>query len=399
LAETTNTIQGLLDGKGMWCVDTPIEAFSSAACVIDLRGWIALPSEVHDRQGPFLQRRGEAILVNQVARPDVESELPDMAIIGFDDVIDVALLEESGSSMTVVVDGNDQTLRLPTVIGARALALSFLDRKARMLERLYPILACPVCRCALRDGSDGSLTCPSNHTRGQRLDYRYELLPVGQEPAELIPPFSAHPYDTEPRVMIEELSGGLILDDGCGLRYQCFENVANLDISPFPTTDVVATCEQLPFKDASFDGVISVAVLEHVVDPQLCVEQIARVLKPGGSVYVAVPFLQPYHGYPHHYFNMTRDGLRTLFAPFFEVDDIITPYGGLPIRTLTWFLDRYLQGLPAEVRKDFSTRTVGELAGDPEPHLGQDYVTELDTQAIAELASVNVLLGRRRKDH
>ena len=399
MVQPINTIQGLFGGKGLWCIDTPIEAFASPMCVVDLRGWIALPNTVRDHKGPFLDGRAQQIPLHRIARPDVEGELPDMTIIGFDEVVDVALLSDSNFSMTVMSDGQSESLNLPTIAEASALASGFLDHKRRILERLRPHLACPVCHGTLRDERDSSLTCRLGHTRGKRHEYRYELLPMGQSPAELEPPFSAHPYDTEPHAMIEELSGGLILDDGCGLRYQWFEDVTNLDISPFPTTDVVATCSQLPFQDASFDGVISVAVLEHVADPRECVEQIARVLKPGGSVYAAVPFLQPYHGYPHHYFNMTRDGLRSLFAPYFEINDIGTPFGGLPMRTLTWFLDSYLRGLPQDVREEFSKRTVGELAGDPERHLEQDYVKRLDSATVAELASVNVLLGTRRKDH
>ena len=45
----------------------------------------------------------------------------------------------------------------------------------------------------------------------------------------------------------------------------------------------------LPFADRSFDGAISVSVLEHVSDPARFLSEIARVTKPGGLLYLALP--------------------------------------------------------------------------------------------------------------
>jgi hypothetical protein len=39
-------------------------------------------------------------------------------------------------------------------------------------------------------------------------------------------------------------------------------------------------------------------------------------VRPGGRIFAAVPFLQPYHAYPDHYYNMTAGGLRNLFSDF-----------------------------------------------------------------------------------
>jgi hypothetical protein len=35
-----------------------------------------------------------------------------------------------------------------------------------------------------------------------------------------------------------------------------------------------------------------------------------------------VPFLQPLHGYPHHYFNMTHMGVRSLFEDQIEIEQV-----------------------------------------------------------------------------
>ncbi|MFW6131556.1 MAG: class I SAM-dependent methyltransferase [Candidatus Aminicenantaceae bacterium] len=45
----------------------------------------------------------------------------------------------------------------------------------------------------------------------------------------------------------------------------------------------------LPFKDKSFDWVISLDYLEHLDDDQQCLEEIHRILKTGGQVLLATP--------------------------------------------------------------------------------------------------------------
>jgi SAM-dependent methyltransferase len=54
-------------------------------------------------------------------------------------------------------------------------------------------------------------------------------------------------------------------------------------------------CEQLPFRSESFDTILSHEVLEHVQDDRLSVEEMVRLLKPGGIIALFVPNL----GYPY----------------------------------------------------------------------------------------------------
>jgi ubiquinone/menaquinone biosynthesis C-methylase UbiE len=49
-------------------------------------------------------------------------------------------------------------------------------------------------------------------------------------------------------------------------------------------TVVVAPAEQLPFEDDSFDTVVSTLVLCTVDDPRQTIDEIARVLRPGGRL-------------------------------------------------------------------------------------------------------------------
>ena len=149
---------------------------------------------------------------------------------------------------------------------------------------------------------------------------------------------SSNSYDEDLWGLIDETADGLILDCGAGLRDIYLSNVVNFEIVEYDTTDVLGVGEKLPFVDCAFDGLISVAVLEHVIDPFLCAKEICRVLKPNGWIFCAVPFLQPYHGYPHHYFNMTHQGVRALFDPSIDVRRQFVNSAMTPIWALNWIV-------------------------------------------------------------
>ncbi len=152
----------------------------------------------------------------------------------------------------------------------------------------------------------------------------------------------------------------LYLDCGAGLRAVQYPNVVNYEIVPYASTDVLGVAEKLPFANESVDGVISVAVLEHVKDPFQSAAELQRVLKPGGRLFCAVPFLQPRHGYPHHYYNMTAQGIVNLF-PCLCVDSVSVPPLLHPMEALKWMLYAYAQGLPDGPRKQFEELRIKDV--------------------------------------
>lgn len=205
---------------------------------------------------------------------------------------------------------------------------------------------------------------------------------------------SAHEYDREALALIERHPAGLILDCGAGLRNTYYRNVVNYEIVAYDSTDVLGVAERLPFKDDSFDAVMSMNVLEHVKDPFQAARELMRVLKPGGELMCVAPFLQPLHGYPHHYYNMTAQGLDNLFSPL--VERRISVYGAMqPFWALNWFLARYSAGLSDELRERFQRMTVAELLTDPEIMQADPIVMNLAPESRTELASAHALIARK----
>ena len=56
---------------------------------------------------------------------------------------------------------------------------------------------------------------------------------------------------------------------------------------------------QLGIASESFDTVLNIQVLEHVFEPIRMVEEVARVLKPGGSAIFLIPTTSTMHMAPH----------------------------------------------------------------------------------------------------
>lgn len=126
----------------------------------------------------------------------------------------------------------------------------------------------------------------------------------------------------------------LILDCGSGDRNHPDPRIINFEYSRFQSPDVFGDGHKLPFKDNCFDVILSQAVIEHLYDPFTAVQEILRVIKPGGIVFVESAFIQPLHAVPYHYFNTTPWGLQNLFNDFEIIE--VSSKGNLH-QTLEWF--------------------------------------------------------------
>ena len=132
-------------------------------------------------------------------------------------------------------------------------------------------------------------------------------------------------------------SGGL---SGCGYRLwedvmSSEANVYHLDIEQTPTVAVLGDAHRLPFEDCSVDSLLCQAVIEHVQNPQKVVDEAHRVLKPGGMLYLEVPFLQGFHADPYDYQRYTLEGLRVITKAF---DERMSGVSVGPVCALIWLL-------------------------------------------------------------
>jgi SAM-dependent methyltransferase len=212
---------------------------------------------------------------------------------------------------------------------------------------------------------------------------------------------SSHSYDKQALEMIDEVAarGGYVLDCGAGSRPHSHASVVNLEIVDYPSTDVLAVGQALPFQDGIFDAVLSLSVLEHVSDPFKCAAEIARVLKPGGRIYACVPFLQPEHGYPNHFYNMTRQGLAHLFTGL-HVEQHFVPRSGAPIWALHWIASEYANHLTPAAKQEFLSMSLRDLlAKSPVEHLEGLIVRDLSDAGNWILASSTAMILSKPASH
>ena len=92
----------------------------------------------------------------------------------------------------------------------------------------------------------------------------------------------------------------------------------NLDWETTP--NILADVTQTSLEDQSIDCILCTEVLEHLPNPQDCVDETHRLLRNDGVAFVSVPFFYPVHADPYDFQRFTEDGLRKLFREFKSVE-------------------------------------------------------------------------------
>jgi SAM-dependent methyltransferase len=94
-----------------------------------------------------------------------------------------------------------------------------------------------------------------------------------------------------------------------------------VDMFAGPGVDLVADAHDMHMvADDSVDCVVTVSTLEHVRYPQQVVSEIYRILKPGGFVYINVPFVFPFHADPDDFHRFSKNGILILCEKFERLD-------------------------------------------------------------------------------
>ena len=145
----------------------------------------------------------------------------------------------------------------------------------------------------------------------------------------------------------ETHAGGVLVDIGCGRKpwrgifeaYVSQHLGVDLADSIHGTQDVdfAGTAYETGLPNAHANTVLCTEVLEHLEEPQLAIREMHRILSPGGTVILTVPFFWPIHEAPRDFYRYTEYGLRHLFEKGgFEI---------IEIRPLTGFIVTFGQFL------------------------------------------------------
>lgn len=122
------------------------------------------------------------------------------------------------------------------------------------------------------------------------------------------------------RRILEEFPQGKILVTGSGDSDYNDDRIIYTDVTFGGNVEIICDAHSIPFPDRYFSGVIIVAVMEHVINPWKCSDEIRRVLISGGLVYCSTPFLQPVHMGAHDFTRFTYLGHRNLFRWFDDIE-------------------------------------------------------------------------------
>lgn len=92
----------------------------------------------------------------------------------------------------------------------------------------------------------------------------------------------------------------------------------NLDRDTIPS--ILADVTRTPLQAQSVDCILCTEVLEHLPNPQACVDEMHRLLRNDGLVLISVPFFYPVHADPYDFQRFTEGGLRHLLREFKSVE-------------------------------------------------------------------------------
>jgi SAM-dependent methyltransferase len=116
---------------------------------------------------------------------------------------------------------------------------------------------------------------------------------------------------------------GDLLDFGCGTKpykhlFTHVKSYTGVDFegggNPYdkPDVDVFYDGSNIPFENDHFDSVLATEVFEHIFNIDTILEELNRVLKPGGKMLLTCPFLWPEHEQPWDYARYSSFGIKSL---------------------------------------------------------------------------------------
>jgi SAM-dependent methyltransferase len=167
--------------------------------------------------------------------------------------------------------------------------------------------------------------------------------------------------------------GSRVLDAGAGAsKYRSFFTHCKYETQDFcqyrghlvqylQPIDHVCDIVRIPLQSESLDAVVCTEVLEHVLDPMAVLDEFARLLRPGGKLFLTAPFLSHLHMDPFHYYSGFTRYWYDHWLPLkgFSLDSIVA-IGGSGRSTVVFSQAFYAEWARAE-RELFGWRRFASL--------------------------------------
>jgi SAM-dependent methyltransferase len=139
------------------------------------------------------------------------------------------------------------------------------------------------------------------------------------------------------------------------------------DFYPGSNVDVVGDAHKLSqyFANQQFDIIYSIAVFEHFAMPWVVATEIAKLLKPGGIVFVETHLSHGSHERPWHFFQFSDMALRVLFSPALGFECIEAGASNPIVGRFSALADDYLKFRPVTglyCHSEFLGRKVRDVA-------------------------------------
>lgn len=137
---------------------------------------------------------------------------------------------------------------------------------------------------------------------------------------------------------------------GVDLEANYYQNATELDL--------VWDGRTIPLPSSSVECAVCTEVLEHCPDPLAVLREIHRVLKPGGVLFLTIPFLWPLHDVPHDEYRYTPFTIQRLLLCAGYSAPQIRALGGWDA-SLATMLGLYVRRRPMP---DFARRVLQRVA-------------------------------------
>jgi len=161
---------------------------------------------------------------------------------------------------------------------------------------------------------------------------------------------------------------GLVLDVGCGIMPYREFILQNKEVSKYVGLDFESSLHReyamaqpdlfwdgntIDLADNSVDTVLATELLEHCPDAGKVIAEMYRVLKPGGMLFLTVPFIWNLHLVPHDEYRYTSFSLKRLLCSNGFTDVNLKALGGWDA-SLAQMLGIWYKYRPSRLKRRFS---------------------------------------------